>query len=167
MPPTRENRGASGSCLLTFQQVEAPHSVWQVGQIRRVEMGLGSSIARRWRAAARLLALVAAVTVAIGVHPPHAGAAQPDDRQSGSHHGIAGHSHFDASCLQAEIDSSHAERKGAVPSGHADCSQTFTPLLRSAFAVTPAYVVVAVMPPQDFPFRQLITSFDPPPPRRG
>jgi hypothetical protein len=130
-------------------------------------MELGLSIAKRWRAAARLLALVAAVTVAIGVHPPHAEAAQNGDRQGTSQQGTAGHSHFDASCLQAELDSKHPETKGAVPSGHADCSQIFTPLLRPALAATPAYVVVAVAAPHHLPFRQLITPFDPPPPRRG
>lgn len=130
-------------------------------------MRLGLSIAKRWRAAARMLALVAAITVAIGVHPPHIEGALADDHQSNGHQGIASLSHFGASCLQAELDKPHADSKGAVPPGHVDCSQVFAPLLRPVAAAAPAYIVVAVTAPHEFPFQQLITSFDPPPPRRG
>ena len=130
-------------------------------------MGLGLSIAKRWRAAARMLALAAAIAMAFGVHPPHASATQADGHHSSSHQGIASHSHFGASCLQAELDRPQAESKGAVAPGHADCSQVFTPLVRPLAAAAPAYVVVAVTAPHDLPFRQLTTSFDPPPPRRS
>lgn len=113
-----------------------------------------------------MLALAAAIAMAFGVQPPHA--ATPADNHHGSgDQGIASHSHFSATCLQAQIDSSQAESKGAVPGGHADCSQVFTPLVRPLAAAAPAYVVVAVTAPYDLPFRQLTTSFDPPPPRRG
>jgi len=130
-------------------------------------MRLGLSIAKRWRAAARMLALVAAIAMAFGVHPPHAVATQADDHHSSSHQGIASHSHFGVSCLQAEFDKPQAESKGAVPPGHADCSQVYTPLIRPLAAAAPTYIVVAVSAPHDLPFLQLTTSFDPPPPRRG
>jgi len=132
-----------------------------------MEMGLGQSIAKRWQAIARMLALVAAIALAVGVHPPHAVA---DD--SGAHHHAAGpqghadHSHFGASCLQAELDKSQPAKKGAVPLGHADCIQIFDPLQRPPLTAIPASAVVSIAAPSDVPFRQLITSFDPPPPRR-
>ncbi len=114
-----------------------------------------------------MLALVAAIALAFGIHPPHAEATQADDHQNSSHQSIASHSHFGASCLQAELDKPQAESNGALPPGHADCSQVFTPLLRPLTAAAPAYIVVAVTAPHHLPFRQLTTSFDPPPPRRG
>jgi hypothetical protein len=114
-----------------------------------------------------MLALVAAFTVAFGVHPPHAAAAQADDHRGTSHQGMTSHSHFGASCLQAELDKPLSDSKGAVPPGHADCSQAFAPPFRPVAVAAPAYVVAAVATPHDRPFRQLITSFDPPPPRRG
>src|SRR3546814_16969557 len=74
---------------------------------------------------------------------------------------------FGASCLQAELDRPQAESNGAVAPGHADCSQVFNPLLRPVATAAPGYVVVAVTVPHELPFRQLTTSLDPPPPRRG
>src|SRR3546814_2290357 len=118
-------------------------------------MGLRLSIAKRWRAAARMLALAAAIAMAFGVQPPHASATQADGPHNSSHQGIASHSHFGASCLQAELDRPQAESNGAVAPGHADCSQVFTPLLRPVATAAPGYVVVAVTVPHELPFRQL------------
>src|SRR3546814_16380232 len=104
-------------------------------------MGLRLSIAKRWRAAARMLALAAAIAMAFGVQPPHASATQADGPHNSSHQGIASHSHFGASCLQAELDRPQAESNGAVAPGHAECSQVFTPLLRPVATAAPGYVV--------------------------
>ena len=113
-----------------------------------------------------MLALIAAITVAIGVHPPHAEAAST--HHHGMDHQAAGsHGHFGAACLQTELDEVVDRGKSAVPPGHADCTQVFDPLQRPALLVAPIYSVVADAAPHDLPFRQLITSFDPPPPRRS
>src|SRR3546814_2540438 len=106
----------SGACFLAL-----PSSRWRPqkassggGLDRRVEMGLRLSIAKRWRAAARMLALAAAIAMVFGVQPPHASATQADGPHNSSHQGIASHSHFGASCLQAELDRPQAESNGAV-----------------------------------------------------
>src|SRR3546814_17643071 len=104
-------------------------------------MGLRLSIAKRWRAAARMLALAAAIAMAFGVQPPHASATQAAGPHNSSHQGIARHSHFGASCLQAELDRPQAESNGAVAPGHADCSTVFNPLLRPVATAAPADVV--------------------------
>src|SRR3546814_15648533 len=98
-----------------------------------------------------MLALAAAIAMAFGVQPPHASATQADGPHNSSHQGIASHSHFGASCLQAELDRPQAESNGAVAPGHADCSQVFTPLLRPVATAAPGYVVVAVTVPHELP----------------
>jgi hypothetical protein len=130
-------------------------------------MKLGLSIAKRWRAAARMLALVAGLALAFGVHPPHVEAASAGSHHATGDQSIAVYSHFGAACLQAEVDKSRPATNGAVPLNHADCTQMFDPLQRPALAAAPTCVVVAVAALHDLPFRQLITAFDPPPPRRG
>src|SRR3546814_7912004 len=105
-----------------------------------------------------MLALAAVIAMAFGVQPPHASATQADGPHNSSHQGIASHSHFGASCLQAELDRPQAESNGAVAPGHADCSQVFTPLLRPVATAAPGYVVVAVTVQHALPFRQDRTS---------
>ena len=129
-------------------------------------MGLGLSIAKSWRAAARVLALVAAITVALGVHPPHAEAAAPH-HHAVDHQAAGSHSHFGAICLQAALDATADQGNGAMTPGHTDCNPVFDPQPRAALLAAVAYAILSVAAPHDLPFRQLITSFDPPPPRRG
>lgn len=134
--------------------------------VRQVEMGLGSKIAKHWRAAGRMLALVAAIVVAIGVHPPHAEANESNAHRHGTDHkqnGSPGHLGF--SCLQSELDETQSPNMGGLPPSHADCTQAFDPLLQLPLATAPIAVLVSVATPGDSSFRQYFTSFEPPPPR--
>jgi hypothetical protein len=130
-------------------------------------MGLGLSFASRWQSAARMLALVAAIMVALGVHPTHAAAGQDHANPGTSHHDAMSHSHFSAGCLQAELDAPQAPGNGGGHLNHADCTQVFDPLLRSPLTGTPIAILISLAKPGDLSFRQRATSFDPPPPRRG
>lgn len=106
---------------------------------------------------AKVLAFVAAIALASGLHPPHAKASD----------GQSGHSHFSATCLQAELQDSGAKKIAGKPqAGHADCSQIFDPLVRMPADWVPAFSA-AVTPavPADS-VRHFVFPFDPPPPRR-
>lgn len=129
-------------------------------------MGLGLSIAKQWRTAARMLALVAAITVAIGVHPPHAAAVDSSTHPHSDHDQGSGHGHSGISCLQVDLDEAQSTNLGGFPLSHTDCTQAFDPLLRPPVTAIPVSVLASVAVPSDLSFRQYVTSFDPPPPRR-
>lgn len=124
-------------------------------------MGIGGRIRQRlagfrWTTLARALALVAAIILASGLHPPHANA-------SG---GAKDHSHFGAACVKAELEESDSkEFRHDLPLGHADCNQIFDPLVRAPADWVPAFITVLTPRLQAEPFRHLVFPFDPPPPR--
>jgi hypothetical protein len=118
-------------------------------------MDFSGHIATRLATLGRMLAVVAALALAAGLHPPHAQAAgDPAD-----------HSHFSASCIKADVEEPATAKTGAAPSGHTDCTQLFDPLVRPAPECTVAFAEIAVPTPPARPFRHLVFPFDPPPPR--
>lgn len=134
-------------------------------------MGLAKKMTERLQAAGRLLAVLAALTLAGGFHPPHAEAASsqahPLAQIDTISQAAAAHSHFAVTCLQAELD--HARDTGgkSPPAGHADCTQVCAPFVKPQASALPAFVFVAPAQPADDSFRHFATAFDPPPPRRG
>jgi len=119
-------------------------------------MTFGGCIARRLSTLASMLAFVAAIVLAAGIHPPHAMA-------SGE---TAGHAHFSTDCVKADLGKQHTVNgpDGVAPN-HADCAPLFDPGVRLLSAPAPAFVRIAVPAPRDRLSRQIVTSFDPPPPR--
>lgn len=135
-----------------------PSINWQY----RTPMGSGRSMAQwvaflRLARLARVLAFVATIVLASGLHPPHANA-------SGA---TSDHSHFGATCLKADLQESGAKKIGGkVPLGHADCSQIFDPLVRTPVDWAPAFSAAVTPALRAEPFRHFVSPFDPPPPRR-
>lgn len=112
-------------------------------------------MANRLTALGRMLAVLAALALVLGVHPLHAHAAGAAAEQS----------HFSTSCVKAGVEEPAHAKTGTAPSGHADCAPLFHPLLRTAAVCTVPFSMVAGPAPPARPFRQLISPFDPPPPR--
>jgi hypothetical protein len=110
---------------------------------------------RAVRSAAEMLAFVAAIVLAIGLHPPHANASS----------GPSDHSHFGDGCVKADLQEPGSKGIGEMPLGHADCSQFFDPLVRTAVDWVPAFRTVVTPTLHAEPFRHLVFPFDPPPPR--
>lgn len=122
---------------------------------RRGKMGFRKTVVERWKAVGRVLALLAVLSLTFGAHPPHAKAAD----------GAGDHSHFGAACIQAELGKASHDMAGDMLQGHGDCIQLFDPLVQPPLASVPAVMLLAVSRPAADSFRQIDSSFDPPPPR--
>lgn len=122
----------------------------------RGKMGFRKAVVERWKAVGHALALLAVLALIFGAHPPHANAAG----------GAGDHSHFGAACIQAELGKVSHDMAGGIPMGHADCVQLFDPLVQPPLASAPAVMLLAIARPAADSFRQIDSSFDPPPPRR-
>lgn len=118
-------------------------------------MSTSKSKATQWKAIARMLALVAAVTLALDLHPAHAGTAGHAD----------GHGHFGSFCDPSDLGDTPTADRDSPAGSSGDCTHYYDPMLRPPAEQFPAYVDIVVTPSYAEPHRQIFAGFDPPPPR--
>ena len=140
--------------------------------VRQRERTLVTRIVSHCQSLARMLAIVAAMVLALGIHSPHAvseraGSHQAVGQYNAAHHVTADHNLFGFACVKAKFDRSAPGTSHDSSLGHADCTQGFDPLQRSPAADAPDFTISVVTAPRELSFRQVANSFEPPPPRLG
>lgn len=125
-------------------------------------------IARTAANLARLLALLAALTVVLNLSAAHAHPGAGSLSQGDLSHDLPSQGDLSQGDLSQGDRQADCGEHGAphLPSAAGDCGHHFHPLVRAPGLVLPADPIALAAPREAGPSQQIFHSFDPPPPRR-